>query len=144
MGLQRVGHDWVTFTFTVSRLEWMVSHPNHSICASQSQKVYLDIWLQGSEGQILGWHRSQSNCSFCSYWFYNLESGVYSLHAQFLHLKNETVKYISLRAMIKKKQNKAEKILSKVLYKCSFLRCSDGDDDDKNARGWGRGRREGV
>ena len=37
--------------------------------------------------------------------------------------------------MIKKKQNKAEKILSKVLYKCSFIRHSDGDDDDKNARG---------
>lgn len=37
--------------------------------------------------------------------------------------------------MIKMKQNKAEKVLSTVLDKCTFIRSSNGDDDEKNARG---------
>ena len=33
------------------------------------------------------------------------------------------------------KQNKADKVFSTVLDKCFFIRRSDGDDNDKNARG---------
>lgn len=39
--------------------------------------------------------------SFHFYWLHNLELGVYTLHAQFLHLKNGIVKHISLTTTIR-------------------------------------------
>lgn len=69
----------------------------------ESQRVLespLDVWLHGLEGQMLESDTPQLMLwytSFRSYWLYNFELGVYSLHTQFPHLKNEAVKYSSLK-----------------------------------------------